>query len=90
MSVLKKLKNKLSDASYKLCAILDHPIHEEHRKARNHYGNEIQAAKRVHWADFLKHMSNGDIWTANRYISGDANDGGKTRIPTDACSSGRF
>ena len=36
----------------------------------------------MHWANFLEHMSNGDIWTTNRYILGDANDGGKTRIPT--------
>ncbi len=31
---------------------------------------------------FLENMSFGDIWIANRYISGDANDGGKTRILT--------
>ena len=58
LSVLKKQKNKLSNASYKLCAIPNHPIHEECRKFRNHCGNEIQVAKRVHWVDFLEHMSN--------------------------------
>ena len=82
LSVLKKKKKKLSNTSYKLCAIPDHPIHEEHWKVRNHYGNKIQAVKRAHWADFLEHMSNRDIWTVNYYISGDTNDGSKTRIPT--------
>ena len=27
-------------------------------------------------------MTNGDVWTANWYISGNASDSGKTRIPT--------
>ena len=65
MSVLKKKKNQLSNTSYKFRTVPDHPIHEEHCKIRNQYGNEIQAAKKAHWVEFLEHMTNRDIWTAN-------------------------
>jgi len=80
--MLKRQKNQLSNASYKYHTISDHPTHEEHRKVRNLYANEIHSAKKAHWADFLEGMAGGDIWIANRYISGKAKDGGKTRIPT--------
>lgn len=76
----KEKKKKLSNASYKLHMVPDHPIHEKHCKVRSQYGNKIQVAKKAHWADFLEHMSN--IWMANCNISGDANNSGKTRIPT--------
>ena len=65
LSALKRKKNQLSDASYKFCTVPDHPIHKEHRKVRNQYGNKIQMAKKAHWTEFLEHMTNGDIWTAN-------------------------
>ena len=80
--MLKRQKNQLSNASYKYCTILDHPTHEEHRKVRNLDANEIHSAKKAHWADFLEGMAGGDIWITNHYISGEAKDGGKTRIPT--------
>src|SRR6266481_3081946 len=82
ISMLKRQKNQLSNASYKYHTISDHPTHEEHRKVRNLYANEIHLAKKAHWVDFLEGMAGGDIWIANRYISGEAKDGGKTRIPT--------
>ena len=66
LSALKRKKNQLSDASYKFRTVPDHPIHKEHRKVRNQYGNEIRMAKKAHWTEFLEHMTNGDIWTANR------------------------
>ena len=53
LSALKRKKNQLSNASYKYRAVLDHPIHGEHRKVRNLYGNEIRVAKQAHWAEFL-------------------------------------
>ena len=65
LSALKRKKNQLSDASYKFHTVPDHPIHEEHHKVRNQYGNEIRMAKKAHWAEFLEHMTNGNIWTAN-------------------------
>jgi ribonuclease HI len=82
LSELKKKKNKLSSTSYKYRALPDHPAHEEHRKIRNLYSEGIRSAKKEHWASFLETMTPSSLWVTNRYISGDANDGGKTRIPT--------
>ena len=65
LSMLKRKKNQLSNASYKYRAVPDHPIHEEHRVIRNQYMNEIRSAKKAHWADFLEGMAGGDIWVVN-------------------------
>ena len=79
---MRKEKNKLSHLSYKYHAVLDHPVHEQHRAFRNHYGTEILSAKKEHWVAFLEGISFSNIWHANRYISAGGSDGGKTRIPT--------
>src|SRR6266481_1395241 len=80
--VLKKWKNKLSSMSYKYWAVAGHPSQEEHRIIRQEYSTAIMKAKQEHWAAFLEGVSFGDVWTANRYISGEESDGGKMRIPT--------
>ena len=59
-----------------------HCSHEEHRKVRNLYREEIANAKQEHWATFLEDMTYGEIWVANRYISSNGGNGGKTRILT--------
>ena len=82
LDVLKKKKNKLSCTSYKYRAMLAHPSHEEHRKIRRKYGSAITKAKQEHWTAFLEGLSYAGVWTANRYILGDASDGGKMCIPT--------
>src|SRR5882672_5033703 len=82
LSALRKRKNKLSATSFKFRASLDHPSHIEHRDIRRVYSKEIFAAKQVHWSAFLEGLSYTDVWTANRYISSDTGDGGKTRVPT--------
>ena len=61
---------------------MDYPSHEEHRRIWRDYGSAITKAKQEHWTSFLEGLSFADVWTANRYISGDSSDGGKTRIPT--------
>ena len=38
--------------------------------------------KKDHWDAFLEDMSYGEVWITNCYISGEASDRGKTRIPT--------
>jgi len=78
---LKREKNKLSSASFKYSAILDHPMHEQHREIRNSYGDTILHAKQDHWRDFLESSSYENLWIANKYISGPGSDGSKTRIP---------
>ena len=64
LSELKKRKNRLSSLSYRYRALPDHPSHEEHRKARNCYSDEIWKAKQDHWNDFLEHAGTTDIWVA--------------------------
>ena len=79
--VLKKMKNKLSNKSYKYQALMDHPVHEDHRKARSKYSEAIIKVKKDHWDAFLEGMSHGEVWIANRYISSNASDSGKTCSP---------
>ena len=59
----------------------DHPIHTEYHEARKAYDKAIKYNKRHHWRDWLEKASEPDLWTASKYISAEASDGGKTRIP---------
>ena len=81
LSDLKRSKNKLSNLSCRYRASPDHPSHEEHRKIRNLYGEEIWKAKQEHWNEFLGHTAGHDIWITNCYISSPGTDGGRSRIP---------
>ena len=51
------------------------------KKIQQEYGSAITKAKQEHWMAFLEGLSYAGVWTANRYISGDTSDGGKTHIP---------
>ena len=82
LDIAKRSKNQLSRLSYRYRALPDHLVHEEHRAMRHAYGEAICKAKCKHWTAFIKDLSYSDIWIANRYVSSDAGDGGKTRIPT--------
>ena len=61
LSDLKRSKNKPSNLSYRYQASPDHASHEDHRKIRNLYGEEIWKAKREHWHEFLEHAAGRDI-----------------------------
>ena len=78
----KKKKEKLARLSYRKWGFPQHPIHEEHRKARNAYSNQIQKAKAEHWADWLEGLDNESVWTAGRLATGPATDGGRNKVPT--------
>ena len=58
------------------------PVHAEHKKLRNHYGNMIDKAKKDHWGHFLQNLDEKTVWTAHRYASSEPSDGGRTQIPT--------
>ena len=45
LTTLKGKKNKLSNMSYKYCAMPSHPAHEEHRVIRRLYSEAITTAK---------------------------------------------
>jgi hypothetical protein len=76
-----KEKDKLSDESYRMRGLPDHPIHAEHRRVRNKLKEEISKAKQNHWMDYLEGLDKGSIYTANKYITAPIGDGGRTSIP---------
>ncbi|RDB20758.1 putative protein in type-1 retrotransposable element R1DM [Hypsizygus marmoreus] len=82
LTAAKRQLYKLSDLITKFRVLLDHPIHDEYRKARNAYSEEIWKAKVQHWSEFLEHAIVDDIWMANKYISEPIGDGGCPRVPT--------
>ena len=54
----------------------------EYKDAHRKYDKAIKYNKRHHWRDWLEKATDPDLWTANKYISSPASDGGKTRIPS--------
>lgn len=81
LSTMMKEKNKLSDLSYKLRGLPNHPIHEEHRIHHNKLTETIRKTKQEHWIEFLEELDQQSVYTANRYISSPMGDGGRTSIP---------
>ena len=59
----------------------EHHSHAEHREASRKYHQTMERTKRQHWRDWLEKSDDPDIWTAHKYTSAPAGDGGKCRIP---------
>ena len=78
---LRRQANRLGRQAHKLKSFPDNPIHEEHNAARRLYDKTLKDTKRQHWRDWLEKAEDPDIWTAHKYFSSPAGDGGKTRIP---------
>ena len=72
----------LSKASHMFRALPDHPSHRLHKEKAVAYDKAIKATKKEHWLNWLEDTAGNDLWTAHKYISNPAGDGGKTRIPT--------
>jgi len=64
-----------------MCGLPNHPCHNELKMVKNAYTDEIKKAKQQHWLNWLENIEGNNLWTANRYISSEPRDGGKTRIP---------
>jgi hypothetical protein len=60
----------------------NHACHEELKSLKTRYAKEIETTKARHWIEWLEDIEGKDLWTANKYISSEPKDGGKTRIPT--------
>lgn len=58
-----------------------HPVHEEHRIARNAYADAIKNAKREHWEQWIVDTEVMTMWVLNKYITAEPTDGGRARIP---------
>ena len=81
---LKKLQqeaNKKGRAASKYKDWPEHHTHVERRKANKTFQRTLERTKRQHWRDWLEKADDPDIWTAHRYTSTPAGDGGKSRIP---------
>ena len=59
----------------------DHHTHEDKRIANKSFQKTLERTKRQHWRDWLEKAEDPDIWTAHKYASSPAGDGGKCRIP---------
>ena len=77
----KQLKRLRSEVK-KNRAIPDHSSHKNLKTAIVAFSEAMNKAKREHWTEYLENAMEKDIWTANKYISEPAADGGKPRIPT--------
>jgi len=75
-------KDKLSDQSYRMRGLNDHPVHAEHRRTHNKLKEEIRRAKQDHWTAYLEGLNQNDVYLANKYITTPYGDGGRTSIPT--------
>jgi len=82
LSQMIKHKDKLSDSSYKMRGLPNHPVHEEHRKYRNLVTETIRKTKKEHWISYLEDLNQQDVYTASRYATSPPGDGGRTSIPT--------
>ena len=59
----------------------EHHTHKERKEANKTFHKALESTKRQHWRDWLEKADDPDIWTAHKYTSSPAGDGGKSRIP---------
>lgn len=78
----RRVVGKLSRTSYQKRNQANHEIHESYRVARNKLAEDIKAAKREHWREFLEGTDNNSVFIASRIVSGPGTDGGALRMPT--------
>jgi hypothetical protein len=62
-------KDELSDLSFKMRGLPNHPIHEEHRKYRNQVTEAIRKTKQEHWLEYLEEIDQQGIYTASKYVT---------------------
>jgi hypothetical protein len=59
----------------------DHHSHKEWQEVNKTFQMIMESTKQQHWRDWLNKAEDPDIWTAHKYTSAPAGDGGKYRIP---------
>ena len=82
LTVARNQKRKLANLAHKWRGLPDHHCHEDHKRAAKEYADLIEKSKRKHWEAWLLAAADRDLWTANKYATNTATDGGKTRMPT--------
>lgn len=82
LETMRSKVGKLGRTAYNKHRRPNDPIHEEYRTSRNAYRELIKKTKLNHWLEWLDGIDARTIWTANKFVSAPASDGGKTRVPT--------
>jgi hypothetical protein len=78
---LRRETRRLANTAYRHRDMPEHPVHAEHRRARNIYTQGIKDAKRAHWEGFLEDLDDDTVWVAGRFVGSEPRDGGAARIP---------
>lgn len=81
LTLMMKQKNKLSDISYRMRGLPEHPSHEEHRCYRNQVTEAIRKTKHEHWIDYLEELDQESVYNANHYITTPYGDEGRSSVP---------
>jgi ribonuclease HI len=81
LSAARKLKNRLSNQSYKWCGLPEHQSHTDHKQAAKRYADLCSKAQSESWHRWLGDISTSDLWRASKYVNSPATDGGQARIP---------
>ena len=81
LTKLRQEANKTGRRASKYSNWPEHHSHRVHQDASKKYRQTMERTKRQHWRDWLEKSDDPDIWTAHKYISSPAGDGGKCRIP---------
>ena len=81
LTELKKVKNRLSNISYKLRGILEAPAHVQHKEAMDKFCHRVDEIKKAHWDDWLEGATSKDIYITNKFVTSSPSDYANTRIP---------
>ena len=78
---LKKVKNRLSNFSYKLHGIPEAPTHAQHKEAMDKFCHRVDEIKKAHWDNWLEGATSKDIYITNKFITSLPSDYANTKIP---------
>ena len=79
---LKKAQNRLSNKSYRLREICNHPIHVEFKASVNKFKEIMIETCKLHWIDWLETIEQQEIYTANKYLVSEPTDYLSACIPS--------
>ena len=71
---LKKEQNRLSNKSYRLRDVRNHPIHVEFKASVNKFKEVMIETHKQHWINLLESIEQQEIYTANKYLVSEPTD----------------
>jgi hypothetical protein len=76
LTIARKIKNRLSNQSYKWQGLPTHPVHAEHKQASREYAELLSKSQNEGWHQWLNDISTSDLWRASKFVNTPATDGG--------------